>query len=85
MSKINRSKFKNRQTAQKESEKKIMAKKIFEWFIEEAWKFIVRNQIDDYFEDMFRQSMKSWIEKHLTIDEVRNEINDFGKWIRDKL
>jgi len=62
-----------------------MVKKMLLMFAEEIWKYVVRNNISEYFEELFRESMRTWIEKHLTPEEIKNEISDFGKWIREKL
>jgi len=55
---------------------------VIKMFANAIIRFIIETVDEDVLQEALQGAINDWIEKHLTVDELKNEINDLGKLVK---
>lgn len=48
------------------------------------WQAIIAITPEEELKKAFKEVIQDWCAKHITAEEITNEIADFGKWLKEK-
>lgn len=62
-----------------------MYKKILVSILDKVFELVVSQISESELDEIAQEWAHAWVTKHVTVDELKNEANDFGKWFRKKV
>ena len=62
-----------------------MLKTLAKMILDIMWRYVVKLLSEEEIEAYLKEAVTDWCEKHLTKEEVKNELKDFKKFLKEKL